>query len=235
MNRLLCFVLAVLLTACGGGSGAPRKHTVTVFAASSLTRAFAAEAHAFEAAHPSYRVALSFAGSQALVAQVQQGAPATVLATADSTSMAVVRAQLSSPAQPFAHNQLALITSPGNPLGLRTLKDLARKGLRVVVAGPTVPLGRATTKALAAAGVTLHPVSQEDSASGVVTKVRLGEAQAGIAYVTDLRGAVAGTPLPGTRSTLEIAPLTADAGGAAFIAFVLSPPGRQILTSFGFS
>ena len=132
----------------------------------------------------------------------------------------------------FAHNQLAIVTPPGNPKGLATLQDLTR--VRVVTAGPTVPLGKATDRALRAAEVTVRPVSREDSAGGVVTKVRLGEADAGVAYASDL-GDLDGIRLPGTTTDLAIGALNDRVEAAAFLTFVRSGTGQQILRDAGFT
>lgn len=220
----------LLLTGCGGHSSAHR--TITVFAAASLTRAFTDEAAAFERANPGTEVELSFAGSPSLVAQVQQGAPADVVATADTTAMDALRDDLREPPEVFAHNQLAIVTAPGNPEHLTAPADLARPGLRVVLAAPNVPAGRAAHQALDRAGVTVRPVSLEDSVSGVVGKVRLGEADAGVAYVTDLGHGVDGVPLAGTSTALALGALTAD--GAPFVAFVRGADGQRILHAHGF-
>ncbi|MGB8650209.1 MAG: molybdate ABC transporter substrate-binding protein [Mycobacteriales bacterium] len=230
-------LLLALVTACSGGSARPTGgtagRTLTVFAAASLQQAFTAEGKALEAAHPGTRVRFSFAGSQTLVAQIEQGAPADVLATADQATLDKVRDRLTGAPQVFAHNQLALVTAPGNPSHVRTLQDLQRPALKVVLAGPSVPVGKAAAKALAAAGVTVHPASLEDAVTGVVTKVRLGEADAGIAYVTDLQGgAVEGVPLPGTVTSLAIGTLTTR--GDEFVRFVLSAAGQQVLRAHGF-
>lgn len=222
--------LVLLATACT--AQAQQGRTVTVFAAASLRSAFTAEAAAFERSHPGTQVVLSFAGSQSLVAQVQQGAPADVLATADQTTLRLVASDLSSGPRVLAHNQLAIVTAPGNPLRLHSLADLARTGLKVVLAGPSVPAGRASAAALAAAGVTLHPVSLEDAVTGVVGKIRLGEADAGLAYVTDLGHDVDGTPLPGTTTTLALGTLTDT--GLPFADFLLGAEGQAILRAHGF-
>lgn len=232
-------VAILLAVGCSSDKASDRKstakpRTVTVFAAASLQRAFTAEAKAFEAEHKGVRVALSFAGSQALVEQIQQGAPADVLATADQATMAKVAHELVGSSVVFAHNQLAIVTAKDNPKRVRTLQDLARKDLLVVLAGPTVPVGKAAAKALAAAGVKVSPASLEDSVSGVVTKVGLGEADAGIAYVTDLTAPdVQGIPLPGTTTSLAIGRLS-EGDATAFVAFVRSAAGRRILMAFGF-
>jgi molybdate transport system substrate-binding protein len=246
MKRLLLplALLPLLLAGCGSDTPSASKpesrRTVTVFAAASLTKAFQAEGKAFEQSHKNLTVTFSFAGSQALVAQIQQGAPASVLATADLATSLTVKNLLGTAPTVFAHNQLAIVTAPENPKHLTSLADLARPGLKVVLAGPTVPVGKAAAKALAAAKVTVKPVSLEDSVTGVVTKVRLGEADAGIAYVTDLAGAtdVGGAPVPGTTTDLVISTLkgiSAPDDADAFIGFLQSGEGKAILTSFGFS
>jgi molybdate transport system substrate-binding protein len=233
----LVAVLLLLVAGCGSGQAAPsgpRVQTITVFAAASLQKAFTAEARAYEASRKGMKVELSFAGSQSLVAQVRQGAPVDVLATADLATMGKVADRLTGAPVVFAHNELALITAEHNPLGLMTLKDLARKDLKVVLAGPTVPVGKATAAALVRAGVTVQPVSLEDAVSGVVTKVRLGEADAGIAYASDLVGSgLGGAPLAGTRTSLAIGALT-GAAAEAFIAYVQSPAGQAVLKTYGF-
>jgi molybdate transport system substrate-binding protein len=224
-------LLALLLvTACS--ASASDQETITVFAAASLTQAFSAEAVAYEKAHEGTDVVLSFAGSQSLVAQVQQGAPADVIATADVATIGAVRDDLQAAPQVFAHNQLAVVTAPGNPKHLTTLADLARPGVSVVLAAPTVPVGKAAATALAGAHVTVRPVSLEDAVTGVVGKVRLGEVDAGIAYVTDLGDGVGGTPVPGTTTDLAIGTLTGR--GNPFLAFVLGAEGQQILRQYGF-
>lgn len=240
-------VLSAVVTGCGSSSaptaaGAAAStrpspassRTVVVFAASSLTTSFTAEGNAFQAAHPGVHVRFSFAGSQSLVAQVEQGAPADVLATADLASMTAAGRP---DARVFARNRLAIITAPGNPKHLEALDDLARPGLRVVLGGPTVPVGKAARKALSAAGVTVKPVSLEQDVKGVVTKVRLGEADAGIAYVTDVTaaaGAVSGLALTGVSNSYPIAVVRAGADASAFDDFVLSSQGQAVLASFGF-
>ena len=229
MKRLLL----VLLLVTGCTADASEEERITVFAAASLSRAFTAQAEAYERVHAGTDVVLSFAGSQSLVAQIQQGAPADVLATADVATIRAVEAELTGEPRVFAHNQLAIVTGPGNPKRLTSLADLGRKGVRLALAAPTVPVGKAAARALDAAGVEVSPVSLEDAVTGVVGKVRLGEADAGIAYVTDVVGAdLAGTALPGTTTDLAIGALTA--AGDPFLAFVLSPDGQAIMKRHGF-
>ena len=228
--------VAALLAACGssGSAARPETRTLTVFAASSLTTVFTAAGKDFESAHPGVQVRFSFAGSQALVAQLKQGAPADVLATADAASMAAAGLAGS---RVFARNRLSIITAPGNPKHVLALQDLGRAGLRVVLAGPTVPVGKAAGKALAAAHVTVHPVSLEQDVKGVVTKVRLGEADAGIAYATDVRAAhgdVDGIDLPGVSNSYLVGVAKSGQDATAFADFLLAPAGQALLASYGF-
>ena len=226
---------AVALTAGCSDAGGPRTRTLTVFAASSLTAALTAEGRAFEKAHPGVRVRFSFAGSQTLVAQLKQGAPADVLATADTESMAAAGLSAS---RVFARNRLAIVTAPGNPKRVEALSDLGRNDLRVVLAGPNVPVGRAARKALAEAGVSVDPVSLEQDVKGVISKVRLGEADAGIGYVTDIRaarGTVSGTELPEVSNAYPVAVVKDSDEARAFADFLLTAEGQAVLASFGFA
>ena len=231
---------AVALAGCGSEPGAaePRQR-LTVLAAASLTETFGELERAFEDAHPGTDVVLSFAGSQVLVAQLRSGAPADVVVTADQQSMAAVAGELAAPARTFATNALAVLVEEGNPHGVRGLADLARPDLVVVLAGETVPAGRAARAALARAGVTLRPASLEPDVKAVVGKVRLGEADAGIAYATDLAAApeLDGVVLPGVAVSYPIGVLrsAADPGLARqFVDLVLSGEGRAVLGRAGF-
>ena len=231
--------LLVALTGCGGSS-APKAGTknttpptVTVFAASSLTNAFAAEAAAF-AQRSGQRTTFSFAGSQELVAQVREGAPADVVATADLPTMAKLPG--GSAARVFARNRLVIVTARGNPKHVATLADLGRSDVVLVLAAPTVPAGRYAARALATAGVTVHPKSLEDNVRGVLTKVQLGEADAGIVYASDAKSAgrdITATPIPGapvaSYPVLVLRPV-----GQAFADFLLSAEGQAILARYDF-
>lgn len=218
--------------------------TVTVLGASSLTEAFTALAHRFEAAHPGVRVRTSFAASSELAAQVRQGAPADVFASADTVNMAEVRDAHDTVGTPrvFARNRLEIAVEPGNPRHVRSLADLARPGTVVVLCASQVPCGRLADEALARAGVALTPASREADVKATLTKVALGEADAGIVYVTDVRAndQVAGVPIPSavnptTDDPIAVLRQAPNATGArSFVDFVLGAAGRRVLASFGF-
>jgi len=237
VKRLLAALLLVAACSCGGQDEQQR---LTVFAAASLSESFPALGALYEKAHPETDVVFSFAGSQSLVAQVLQGAPADVLVTADEATVQAAAGELAGAPVVLARNRLALITEPGNPLGLRALDDLARPDVQVVLAGPTVPVGRAARAALEKAGVSVEPVSEEPDVKAVVQRVRLGEADAGIAYATDLaaaKGEVDGVALPGVSNTCSGGVLrSSEQPGAAgaFLDLARSPEGQRLLESYGF-
>ena len=143
----------------------------------------------------------------------------------------------------FAANRLQIVVAPGNPLRIRSLPDLARPDLKVVLAAPQVPAGRYAAQALQAARVTVEPVSLEESVKGVMTKVSLGEADAGIVYVTDViaaDGAVGGVSISPAHNVTALYPMarvtsTGQADAAqAFIDLVLSADGQRVLRRAGF-
>jgi molybdate transport system substrate-binding protein len=230
--------LSVVVAACASGGGratstaAPR--SITVFAASSLANAFADEAAAF-ALQSHQQVTFSFAGSQELVAQINQGAPADVLATADQKTMARV-AGATAKAKVFAHNKVVIVTAPGNPKHIATLADFAHRGLAVVLAAKTVPAGNYAATALAAAHVAVHPKSLEPDVRSVLTKVELGEADAGVVYASDAKAAgakVSAVTIPQSPiASYPVAALHSD--GQAFVEFLLSSTGQSILEKHGF-
>ncbi|MDP1805399.1 MAG: molybdate ABC transporter substrate-binding protein [Acidimicrobiales bacterium] len=256
MSRTRAVVAAVVAGAlavagCGSDGGDPAADiaaegpsgAVTVLAAASLTDAFAEVAAAFEAAHPEVTVALSFDGSSALATSiVEGGVPADVFASADETTLQrVVDADLvAGPAQPFATNALQIVVAEGNPLGITGLADLADVAL--ALCDPAVPCGRYAAQAFARAGLSTPRAGDQGNVKGVLTQVQLGEADAGIVYVTDGLSAegvdrvdvateaqvVATYPV----GVLAEAPNPVAAG--AFVAFLVSPDGQAILERFGF-
>ena len=248
-NRLALVGAAVLLAACGSsvGSGTPSTAptgTVSVFAAASLTDAFNALGSDFETAG-AVTMKFSFAGTPTLVTQIEQGAPADVFASADTTNMDKLKGDgfITGTPQVFAHNKLEIVVAPGNPKGIAGLADLAKKGVIYITEAPTVPAGKYALQALKAAGVTVTPKSLETDVKSVISKIELGEADAGIVYTTDVKAArskVAGVAIPDTYNVVASYPIAAvkattnAAAANAFIAYVLSPAGQAKLQSFGF-
>ena len=155
-----------------------------MFAASSLKDSFTTIGTQFEAAHPGVKVTFNFAGSGDLATQIGQGAPADVFASADESTMAKAVGNSGAVAQRFASNQLAIIVAANNPKKIAGLADLARSDVALVIGAPEVPIGKYSAKALTKAGVTVAPKSLEQNVKAIVAKVTLGEADAGIVYVT---------------------------------------------------
>ena len=240
-------VAALLLVAgcgdeSGGSSGAAAPSEIKVFAAASLTAAFTELGQQYTSANGGTKVTFNFAGSQALATQIQQAAPADVFASADLANMDKVK-DLVGTSQNFASNLLAIVVEEGNPKGVKGLDDLARPDLKVVLAAPDVPAGKYAAEILGKAGVAVKPVSQEDNVKAVVTKVSLGEADAGIIYVTDITAGgakVEGVDIPREQNVLATYPIaTVKASRApdeaqAFMDLVLSAEGQQVLKQYGF-
>ena len=240
-------VAALALAACGGddsggGSGGPSPAEIKVFAAASLTAAFTELGQQYSSANGGTKVTFNFAGSQALATQIQQGAPADVFASADIPNMSKVKDLVGTP-QNFASNLLQIVVEKGNPKGVKGLDDLANPDLKVVLAAPDVPAGKYAQQALEKADVTVKPVSQEDNVKAVVTKVALGEADAGIVYVTDVTAGgdkVEGVDIPQGLNVVATYPIAtvkaskAQGKAQAFMDLVLSAQGQQVLRQYGF-
>jgi molybdate transport system substrate-binding protein len=237
---------ALMVAACGGGDepggGSTSPGELKVFAAASLTAAFTELGQQFTAANGGTRVIFNFAGSQALATQIQQGAPADVFASADVPNMDKVK-DLAGDPQVFASNLLQIVVENGNPKDVKGLDDLAERDLKVVLAAEEVPAGKYAKQILDRAGVSVRPVSLEDDVKAVVTKVSLGEADAGIVYVTDVSAGgdkVEGVAIPTDQNVTATYPIaTVKASKAqdeaqAFMDLVLSDQGRQVLERYGF-
>lgn len=230
--------------------------TLNVFAAASLTDAFTEIGKNFEAANPGVTVTLNFAGSQALRTQIEEGAPADVFASASGKEMdAAVEGKFIADGvkQVFLTNKLIVILPANNPAGLEKLEDLTNSGVKIVLAAEEVPVGNYARQALELMNgsfgadfkdkVLANVVSNEDNVKQVVSKVQLGEADAGIAYVSDI---VASSDLKTIEIPTElnviakypIAPLAASANAGvaqAFVDYVLSAEGQSILQKWGFT
>ena len=237
-------------------TAAPR--TLTVFAAASLTGSFGEIGKAFEAAHPGVTVTFNFAGTQALVTQLTQGAQADVFASANHTYMDnLVTANLVAPgsAKDFVTNVLEVILPANNPANLQTLQDLTKPGLKLVLEDKSVPAGTYSLTILDNLGkdasygadfktrVLANVVSNETDVKQVVAKVQLGEADAGIVYVTDAIAApnLKTIVIPANFNVIARYPIAAltnapqPALAAAFVAYVLSADGQATLKKWGFT
>ena len=246
----LLIVTAGLTSACGAGappSGNPSAltGTITVFAASSLSAAFTTIGADFQKSHPRTLVQFNFAGSSTLVGQIQQGAIGDVFASADQANMLKLIDSGFTAESPivFAHNDLEIVVGKGNPKHITSLADLARSGSVVVLCAPAVPCGRYAAEALQKAGVRVKPASQEADVKAVLSKVTLGEADAGIVYVTDVKAAgsaVEGVAIPPALNVVAEYPIVIlkdsqnRALARAFVSYVLTD-GRPILARYGFT
>ena len=230
---------------------------LTVFAAASLTDAFEAIEQELEAATPNLSITYNFGGSQALVTQLEEGAQADVFASANIAQMdAAIEAELvaGEPA-PFIHNRLAIVTPAGNPADIESAADLGKEGILLVLAQPEVPAGRyaresvclmAADTATYGAGfverVAANVVSEEEDVRDVLAKVALGEADAGIVYVSDAAAAgdqVQVVDIPDEVNVIATYPVAVLAGGdealgSAFVAYLLSEEGQAMLERYGF-
>lgn len=231
MRRSWVVVVAALAaTACGGSGGSSDAASArpTVLAAASLTGAFQELGGA----------AFSFAGSQSLAMQLEQGAPADVIATADERVMQrLVDDGLVEEPTTFAGNELVIAVESGNPAGLRGLADLGRDDLVVVLADPSVPVGAYAAEVLERAGITVRASSLELDVKAVLAKVASGEADAGIVYATDTDDAV---DIPDGQNLVASYPIAvaADAphpeAARAFLRRLRGPQGRAVLRRHGF-
>ncbi len=232
--------------------------TLTIFAAASLTDAFTAIERDLEAGNPGLDIVYNFAGSQALATQLAQGAAADVFASANLAQMDAATANGNVAGEPvvFVRNELAIVVPAANPAGIETPADLARDGIKLVLAGPEVPAGRYAREAIClmggdaatygsgfVEGAAANIVSEEEDVRDVLAKVELGEADAGIAYASDaLAGgeAVATIAIPAGVNRIADYPIAAVAGGdealaETFIGYVLGPDGQAALAEAGFA
>ncbi|MFL6180874.1 MAG: molybdate ABC transporter substrate-binding protein [Actinomycetes bacterium] len=216
--------------------------TLTVLAASSLTDAFPQIGDAFSAAHDLVDVQFSFAGSQELVAQADNGAPADVLALAGPSSLQALDLPASDTVD-FAKNRLTIIVPKGNPAHVTSIEDLANPDVKVALAGPEVPAGAYALEAFKNAGISVDPVSEETDVKAVVTRVAVGGADAGVVYVTDAMAANADIeeiPIPRATNVIATYPAVSltDSENAElareFVRYLVGDDAQQILSDYGF-
>lgn len=263
----LLLVVCLLFAACGGSTtttggsstatSTPKAVTLNVFAAASLTESFTELGTNFHNAHSNVTVKFNFAGSQALEQQISNGASTDVFASADQTNMQKASsAGLVGNAQTFVKNKLVVILPTNNPGKINSLKDLANKGIKIDIEGPTVPAGKYSLQVLDKMGqsadygksyesaVKANFVSQEDNVKAVVTKVQLGEADAGFVYLTDVTSKVSSKvrelTIPDNFNVVVQYPIAVtkkapDASDAqAFVQYVLSADGQAVLQKYHF-
>ena len=252
-------LIVVGLAACGsnnsGTSSAPGPSAsesgslslsgdITVFAAASLTESFTELGKQFESANPGTKVTFSFAASSALAQQINSGAPADVFAPASPKNIdQVVDAGGASDPKVFAQNVMEIATPPSNPGNVASVDDLAKSSVKTALCQPQVPCGSVAQQVFTNAKITVKPVTLEPDVKSVLTKVQLGEVDAGMVYVTDVKAA--GAKVKGVEiaddvnasTDYPIAALTKSGNAAvasAFVDLVLSPAGQGVLTNAGF-
>jgi len=250
---LVSTVLIAGLMACSAktpspstGHSAPPSGSIVVFAAASLKPAFTQLSQQFKTDNPGSGVEFEFAGSSELATQLTQGATADVFASADTAQMDTLAKAGLLAADPtnFAANTLVIVTAPGNPKNVASFADLTRSGISTVICQKPVPCGSATRRIEDAAGIQLHPVSEEPSVSDALNKVTTGQADAALVYVTDARTAgakVATVEFPESAGAVNVYPIAVlkkaphSALAQKFVVMVTTETGQKILDQAGFA
>jgi molybdate transport system substrate-binding protein len=246
-----------LLSACGSSdsdatpaasgsasAGSDLKGDITVFAAASLTGSFTELGQKFEAAHPGTKVTFSFGPSSGLATQITAGSPADVFASASAKTMdTVVAAKAAATPTTFAKNVMEIAVPPDNPAKITGVADLVKPDVKVALCAAEVPCGVGAKAVFDNAKLTVKPVTEEVDVKATLTKVQLGEVDAGVVYVTDVLAAgdkVKGIPIPAdvnSPTSYPISTLTASKNTAlaqAYVDYVLSADGAAALTTAGF-
>ncbi len=231
-------------TSAASSSASASTGTITVFAAASLTGTFTQLGKQFEAAHPGDTVKFSFGPSSGLATQITSGAPADVFASAAPANMdQVVSAGDAANPQDFAKNIMEVAVPPNNPAKVTSVSDLAKKSVKVALCQPQVPCGVVAAEVFKNVGITVKPVTLQTDVKSVLTQVELGNVDAGMVYVTDAKAAgakVKGITIPANENASTLYPIAAISGGKhkseaqAFVAYVLSPAGQNVLAAAGF-
>ena len=246
-TAVLAALPAAMLTGCGtsatpdAGTGSTSLHgTVTVLAAASLTESFDQLTKDFEAAHPGVTVATSYGSSATLVQQVDNGAPASVIALAGTAAAAPLDKSMVKDNRTFATNTLEIAVPPSNPGSIASIDDLAKPTVKVVLCADTVPCGKAAQATFTKAHIVPHVVSKEVDVKATLAKVKLGEADAAVVYHSDVvaaKNGVKGVEIPrqlNTSLTYPVITLSDDPATQAFVAYLLSAKGLATVQSFGF-
>ena len=256
MRPRVSVLVGVVALYSGAGGPAAGGGTLTVFAAASLTESFREIADSFQADPAGTGVRLNLGGTEQLAMQLEQGAPADVFASADLQWMEQLRQRDLIEGSPvvFAGNRLVVVVPRRNPAGISRLEDLARPGLKLVLAAEAVPAGHYSREALARLGrapgfpsdyrrkVLANVVSEEENVKGVLAKVQLGEADAGVVYHSDalaVAGSVRELEIPDPYNVAARYPIAVVRGSPAsdaarrFVSFVLSATGQAVLARHG--
>jgi molybdate transport system substrate-binding protein len=218
--------------------------TITVFAAASLMGTFTQLGQQFDTAHPGDTVKFSFGPSSGLSTEITSGAPADVFASASPTNMdTVVSAGDAASPQDFAKNTMEVAVPPNNPGKVTSVNDLAKKSVKVALCQPQVPCGVVAAEVFKNAGIKVKPVTLQPDVKSVLAQVELGSVDAGMVYVTDVMAAgtkVKGVTIPANDNASTLYPIATISSSKeksiaqAFVAYVLSPAGQQVLTAAGF-
>jgi molybdate transport system substrate-binding protein len=246
-RALVALAALAVLIATAQPASAQKKPSgeITVFAAASLTEPFDAMAKHFQKKYPDVDVRFSYDASSNLATQINQGAPADVFASADADNLqkTIDAGTVTPPPVVFAKNRLEIAVEKGNPKKIKGLGDLQKPGLVVVLCADQVPCGKYAGQSLAMAGVNVSPASKEENAKATLSKVSIGEADASIVYVTDVRaakGATSGVKIADKVNVIATYPIgvvkaSENATAAkAWVKFVASKEGQAILRKFGF-
>ena len=225
-------------------SPAAQTGSITVFAAASLKGTFTEIGKQFETAHPGDTVKFSFGASSALAEQINSGAPADVFASAAPKNMdQVVTPGNASNPQDFAKNTAEVAVPPSNPAKVTSVNDLAKSSVKTALCQPQVPCGVVAAEVFKNAKITVKPVTLQPDVKSVLTQVELGNVDAGVVYVTDVMAAgskVKGVTIPADVNASTLYPIAAlthskeSSIAQAFVAYVLSPAGEQVLKAAGF-
>jgi molybdate transport system substrate-binding protein len=245
---------AVAVAGCGSSGGSSSSSSgsnsssstgsITVFAAASLMGSFTQLGKQFEAARKGDTVKFSFGPSSGLATEITSGAPADVFASAAPANMdQVVKAGDASNPQDFAKNKAEVAVPPDNPGKVTSVKDLAKSSVKVALCQPQVPCGVVAAQVFKNVGITVKPVTQQPDVKSVLTQVETGNVDAGMVYVTDVMAAgskVKGVTIPASDNATTLYPIATISSSKhksiaqAFVSYVLSPTGQQVLASAGF-
>ena len=247
---ILAALVAVAAAGCSSSSSAPSTSssssggTITVFAAASLMETFTQIGKQFEAAHKGDTVKFSFGPSSGLATEITGGAPADVFASASPATMdVVVKAGDAASPQTFAKNFMEVAVPPNNPANVTSVTDLAKSSVKVALCQPQVPCGAVAAEVFKNANITVKPVTLEADVDSVVTQVETGNVDAGMVYVTNVLSAgskVKGITIPASDNASTLYPIATISSSKhkseaqAFINYVLSPAGQQVLAAAGF-